>query len=579
VRAVPELTTGTVTEAAQRALAKLFTDYPPGTLTRPTLVPPPEETAAFKVRDTLIVPWAHGPDVSGFLVLRGLARPQPPNLGDAVALLAQPLWSRVVGPVGVARGAGAELTAARLRELGRLAAQLEADWPRPSPSEATSEAAAKLRAEADSERDAARQEAAEQRQLLEASRAGSEAAAKARADAESECYAARQDAAQLRQLLEASRAGSEAAAKSRADAESERDATRKDVAELRARFEASQAEFGGAAKARAQAESELHATRREAAELRKQLEASGAEPEAGRAKGDERRAGTEAAAKARAEAEAERDAARKEAAELRQRIDAAADAAAAARADVEAERDAAHKEAAELRQRLEAYRTEATVSMRPVDAAPPAERERDEDRATVEAAHVRAERAEASAKAAAESWGRSAAAFNSLLQAIRRTPFLPPTVRVSVAEAESLLDTAPAAGPKLARILLVDREAPMLEPLARELEGDGLEVLIAHHPDEATLYLKTPDARGLTALILDVLALRPDQNIAELVRGWRHDQPGLALFLTFRADDAAETERAQRLPSTATAGYLPRPLQRAALIDAVTGLARRATRR
>jgi hypothetical protein len=199
--------------------------------------------------------------------------------------------------------------------------------------------------------------------------------------------------------------------------------------------------------------------------------------------------------------------------------------------------------------------------------------------ATAAAANERAEKAEANARTAAESWGRSAAAFHSLLQAIRRTPFLPPTVRVSVAEAEALLETAPAAGPKLARVLLLDRDATMLGPLARELESDGLEVLIAHHPDEATLYLKTPDARGLTALILDVLALRPDQNIAELVRGWRHDLPGLAVFLTFRADNATEAERAQRLPSTATAGYLPRPLQRSALIDAMASLARRAVKR
>jgi CheY-like chemotaxis protein len=279
------------------------------------------------------------------------------------------------------------------------------------------------------------------------------------------------------------------------------------------------------------------------------------------------------------EAEAERDIARKEAADLRQKVEAtqaAADAASKARAAVEAERETARGEAAELRSRVAALVAEAAAAPRPADGAsfvpipaPPTDES--------QALQLRAEKAEAGAKAAAESWGRSAAAFNSLLQAIRRTPFLPPTVRVSVAEAESLLEAAPAAAPKTARILLLDREAPMLEPLARELEADNLEVLIAHQPDEATLYLKTPDARGLTAIVLDVLALRPDQNLATLVREWRHDQPGFALFLTFRADIAAEAERAQRLPSTATAGYLPRPLQKAALLEAIAGLARRSS--
>jgi hypothetical protein len=83
----------------------------------------------------------------------------------------------------------------------------------------------------------------------------------------------------------------------------------------------------------------------------------------------------------------------------------------------------------------------------------------------------------------------------------------------------------------------------------------------------------------LTALLLDVLALRSDENLAELVRGWRRDVPGLPLFLTFRADNATEAERAQRIPSTSTAGYLQRPLQKPAVLDAVTTLVKRAAKR
>jgi hypothetical protein len=63
------------------------------------------------------------------------------------------------------------------------------------------------------------------------------------------------------------------------------------------------------------------------------------------------------------------------------------------------------------------------------------------------------------------------------------------------------------------------------------------------------------------------------------VRAWRHDLPGLVLFLTFRAENPNEAERAQRLPVTATAGYLPRPLQKGAILEAVAGLARRTAKR
>src|SRR5271169_7083467 len=57
VHLVPELTSGAVTAGAERALAKLFTEYPPDVLTRPTLLAPQEGPAGVKVRDTLVIPW------------------------------------------------------------------------------------------------------------------------------------------------------------------------------------------------------------------------------------------------------------------------------------------------------------------------------------------------------------------------------------------------------------------------------------------------------------------------------------------------------------------------------------------
>jgi hypothetical protein len=418
-RMVPELTSGSVTSAAERALARLFTDYPPGMLTRPTLVKPPEESTAFKVRDSLVVPWAHGAEHSGFLVLRGLPRPEPPNLGDAVALLAQPLWSRVAARLD-AQEPGTRTAADgvedRLRELRRLVEELEAQ----------------LRAEAASDREAGE------------AREASEAAAKAAQEAKQE----------------------------RDKASADRDAARAEADELKGRLEA----------------------------LQGKLESEGSRV-------------AELLARA-SEAETARDGAL-------------------------AKLEAAEKAAAERPAQPEA----------------------------------------AAATASGTLGGDSIKALRSAVEALRRTPFVPPTVRVLFGEAEGHLQVSPAAGSRSGRILLLDRDASMLGALAGELEREGLEVLIAHYADEVSLFLKTPEARELSALVLDVLALRPDQNVVELVRAWRRDLPNLAVYLTFRADNPTEAERAQRLPSSTTAGYIPRPLKKEALLDAVTSQARRGVKR
>jgi hypothetical protein len=598
VRMVPELTSGAVTAAAERSLAKLFTDYPPDAITRPTLLAPAEGAAGMRVRDTLVIPWSHGASVSGFLVLRGLPRPQPANLGDAVSLLAQALWPRLglqgtppANEVEAAR-TGIEV---RLRELGRVVEHVEADWRA-------------ARSAAETERDRLNNELIALRGQVESLQKAAPAADQERVTAEAERDAARTEAAELRARIEtvqreldaqrlqtgAAAASTEAAAKARAQAEAERDAARSEAAERRGRIETVQRELDTqrskaeaaaaagteeAAKARAQVETERDAARAEAAELRGRIETVQREMDTLRAQAQSATAGTEAAGKALAQAEAERDAARSDAAGLRGRSEivqreldglrsqaetgrAGADEAGKARAQAETERDAARTEAAELRSRIET-----------------ALREREEARAALTTAAGRDEKAQADTHAAVERGQRAVEVFLNGFEAIRRTPFVPPTVRVWVDEARALLGPKSAPRPRLGRILLLDREAPTLSTLAGELEQAGLDVLIAHHPDEVSLFMKTPDAAGLTALVLDVLSLRPDQNIAEVVRAWRHDLPGLVLFLTFRAENPNEAERAQRLPVTATAGYLPRPLQKAALLEAVASLARRAAKR
>jgi hypothetical protein len=125
------------------------------------------------------------------------------------------------------------------------------------------------------------------------------------------------------------------------------------------------------------------------------------------------------------------------------------------------------------------------------------------------------------------------------------------------------------------RVVLLDRDAATLEPLAAELEEAGLEVKLANYPEELALLMKTPDARDLQAAVCDVLAFRPDQNVAGLFRSWQKDRPSLALYLSFSVDNAAEAERAQRVPNSLTAGRFRRPLLKEEVVEMLTPLARR----
>jgi hypothetical protein len=79
----------------------------------------------------------------------------------------------------------------------------------------------------------------------------------------------------------------------------------------------------------------------------------------------------------------------------------------------------------------------------------------------------------------------------------------------------------------------------------------------------------------VNAAVCDVLAFRPDQNVAGLFRAWEKDRPGLALFLSFGPDSMTEVERAQRVPLSLTTGRFRRPLNRPELLELLEPLARR----
>jgi hypothetical protein len=150
---------------------------------------------------------------------------------------------------------------------------------------------------------------------------------------------------------------------------------------------------------------------------------------------------------------------------------------------------------------------------------------------------------------------------------LRRTPVVPPGLRVSMEEGGALVEAKDEGPERWFRVAFLDRDAPSLEPLAAELEEAGLEVKIASYPEELALLMKTPDAKELDAIICDILAFRPDQTVAGLFRGWAKDRPGLRFFLSFASDDSSEAERASRVPSSLTAGRFSRPISGAELLE------------
>ena len=169
--------------------------------------------------------------------------------------------------------------------------------------------------------------------------------------------------------------------------------------------------------------------------------------------------------------------------------------------------------------------------------------------------------------------GESEDVLRRTLVVLRRTPYLPPPLRIAAQEAETTVgakDQRPWA-----RIALLDRDSSGLESLAAELEAEGLDVRIASHPEELSLLLKTLDGRELDAAICDVLAFRPDQTVAGIFRGWDKDRPGLALYLSFSRDSPAEVERAQRIPLSLTKSRFQRPLNRLELMEMLEPLRRR----
>lgn len=189
----------------------------------------------------------------------------------------------------------------------------------------------------------------------------------------------------------------------------------------------------------------------------------------------------------------------------------------------------------------------------------------------MEDAGRRALDAEAALRALRERWEALQKPLRSALGAWQRTPFVPPTLRVWLdAVAERIEEEAAATarrGPHATRLLLLDRDPLSLEPLAHDLEQHGAHVLVAHYADEASLFVKTPEARTLTAIVADVMAFKSDQDMIERFKLWHRDLPQAALVVSYRADNAVETSRARQLPGSLQAVHVARTIGREGLLE------------
>jgi len=508
-RLFPTLCTGSGPLGAERSLRQFVEDLPED-LARPSLVHPRREIPGVKVRENCLVPWSCEGE-SGVLLLRGVTPPSPPNLADAIALIAAPVWPRLLGgPAARVESSVAELRrlAERLRDdadrqVERLQAARPPVVPEPPPAEPVDAGRLadleqqltvargevdRLTAVADSLRS---ENASAAARLLEEQRAAVDAKAVARA-AEEGLAEAHEQEARLNALVEELR--------------SERPAGAQQQEEGRTAEEAKTEETRAAATA---AEAGLAAARKELAD---------AEASVGRLI-------------------LERE-------ELRQQVTTLEK----ALGEVEEERDGFHHEATRLESRLHALGVARPAGAGDAAGGPAAE---------------------------PSPWSsESVEALRRALAVMRRTPFLPPPLRVAAQEAEAAAGAGEKREERWARVVILDREPPALEPLAGQLESAGLDVKIASHPEELALLLKTPDGRELDAAICDVLAFRPDQNVAGLFRGWQKDRPGLALYLSFSRDSPPEVDRAQRVPLSLTKGRFQRPLNWTELMEMLEPLRR-----
>ncbi|HSD27475.1 MAG TPA: hypothetical protein VLL75_09225, partial [Vicinamibacteria bacterium] len=457
-RLLPVLCTGSGPLGAERSVRQLIEELPVD-LTRARLVRPGPEIPGAKMRANCIVPWSWEGE-SGVLVLRGVSGGGLANLADAIALLSAPAWPRVLGgPAERVESSVAELRrlAERLREdADRQIERLHAARPSaaaappapPADAGRVGELEQQLReARAEAERlSAASGRASELEQQLTEARAEAarlSAASGRVGELEKQLTTARAEVDRLSALVESLRSEGRAARlleeqRTAVDARAEVRAAKEALAEARE------------AEVRLKATVEQLQSEKAAAAWRREEERT-AEDKKAEESTAAARAAEEGLATTRKElAEAEASVARLivEREELRQQVTTLEK----ALGEAEEERDEFHRESTRLENRLHA-----------LGVAQPA--------AAAEAAGGKAEPAPFSSE--------SVEALRRALAVMRRTPFLPPPLRVAAQEAEVAAGAKEERKEAWARVVVLDRDTPALEPLAGQLESAGLDVKLA----------------------------------------------------------------------------------------------------
>lgn len=540
-RLIPALCVGSGPLGVERLLAQLVEETPEGRR-RPVVVQPAEEAPGVRVRDNWILPWWHDAE-SGVLILRGVPRGCPPNLGEALFCVSGPVWPRLLGsPAARVEALGKDLQAVAERLKDQMARQLER-LQAARPSEASTDAPARI-ADLEAQLEAVRRElrsAVETREQGQARLAELEQKART---AEAERDGARAELGRASARTETLR--------------SEQAATAGQLEQVRRIAEA-------AAQSARRAEEQRDEASAEAARLSKRVETLLAEQGPAAARLEElRRAAESAGGKAR-EAEQERDQARAEVARLSSRPEGPAAAAASAEQVEELQRTARTAQAKALMADEALAAAQGELAAR--DAAlKESGRLLEEAQAALAEAKARSERAEAPAAAVTERPPEAPTSLGATGTALRRTPFVPRALRAALEQAAPTPQNSERPEAWL-RIAVLDRDPLGPESLVAELEDAGLHVWVANHPEELAILVRTADV--LHVAVCDVMAFRPDQNVAGLLRSWEKDRPGLQFYLSRDQGVPAEVERARRIPMSLLAGQLQRPIHAAGLVAAL----------
>ncbi len=607
--AVPELTSGELPPGFGDSFAKLLAGLPAKSLERPKLIQPAQAFGGVKVkpRDSWLLPWSAG-RVSGFLVVRGIPRPYSANLPDAIAQLCEPIWPLVAAgledqPVAPEAeeeeaapppGQPTELEQAA-EEASRLAQRLTAAARREQERVTTDAGDAGLRprlAAAEADLAEARQTASalqQQVESLETAGQGVEAeAAQLRerlaeresqgtdterleqllADKERELEEARTSATSLTERVEALQRDQEVADAARKSAEAETEQLRERLASL----ESQDADSGKLEQLLADRERELEEARSSATSLQEQVDAlQGTEGKVA-AQLEQAQAAQKRAELALAYKEAEHEEGGRHVTVLQERVKTLE----TEKATTQSELQLATKHLAALRTRMEGLERTGRAeqnSLREKEEELEALRARaagaEARLATVESERLE-ERASTSAGKPEEADGAREAVV-SALAALRRTPFVPPMLRVAFSSVEELFEAAPRVAegtPPPMRVLLLDRNITRLDAMAADLEHGGIEPLLAHYTEEVSFFLKTPEGPRTAAVICDVMAFRPEQDLLDVFRSWRREVSALTIVLTHQTDNPLEEERVSQVPLR-TAGRLAMPLTPEAITAAI----------